>query len=85
MIKIAICDDEMIIRKQLGSNISHYLSMRKIKFKLYYYKYGNDLLEASNQIDFSFIFLDIDLGNCNGVEIAKKIRKIKLNQSTLFL
>lgn len=73
--KIGICDDEEIIRKQLGNVISNYLSNRKIEFEIYYYVSGIDLLESTEHIDFSFIFLDIDLGKYNGVEIAKSIRK----------
>lgn len=41
----------------------------------FFYVSGIDLLESSKKIDFSFIFLDIDLGEYNGVEIAKIIRK----------
>lgn len=73
-IKIAICDDEEIIRIQLKNIISNYLSVRKVRFKIHSYTSGIDLLEASDQIDFSFIFLDIDLGEYNGVDIAKSIR-----------
>lgn len=73
-LKIAICDDEEIIRKQLGNVMSDYLSVRNIKFKIYYYISGMDLLDANSDIVFSFIFLDIDLGKYNGVEIAKSIR-----------
>lgn len=35
MVKIAICDDEEIIRKQLGNVISNYLSVRKIDFEIF--------------------------------------------------
>lgn len=78
-IKIAICDDEEIIRKQIANTIIEYFSSKSIKIKLFEYSDGYSLLKDCNQFIFSFIFLDIDLGEHNGVEIAKMIRKIQTN------
>lgn len=78
-IKIAICDDEEIIRKQVTNTIIEYFSSKNIEFEIFQYSDGCSLLEACNQFVFSFIFLDIDLGKHNGVEIAKMIRKIQVN------
>ncbi len=74
-IKIAICDDEKLIHKQLGNAISMYMSSRNLDYDIFYFSQGIDLLEICNQIDFAFIFLDIDLGHYNGVDIAKSIRQ----------
>ena len=76
-INIAICDDEELARKKIGNAILTYFSNKEINFKIYYYSSGLKILEAQNDHDFSFIFLDIDLKDCNGVEIAKKIRNIQ--------
>lgn len=77
MLNIGVCDDDLLIQKQIGNAISNYLSNKNYKYNLYYYSTGIDLLKACDNINFSFIFLDIDLGNENGVEIAKSIRKIQ--------
>lgn len=74
MIQIAICDDEEIIRKQIGNTISYYFSTKQIDYKIHYYESGVDLLNANDKIHFSFIFLDIQLGEHNGVQIAQLIR-----------
>lgn len=78
-IKIAICDDEEIIRKQISNTIIEYFSLKNIEIELFEYSDGCSLLKDCNQFIFSFIFLDIDLGEHNGVEIAKTIRKIQVN------
>lgn len=78
-IKIAICDDEEIIRKQIANTIIEYFSSKNIETEIFQYLDGCSLLEDCNQLIFSFIFLDIDLGKHNGVEIAKMIRKIQTN------
>ncbi|MFQ9669130.1 LytR/AlgR family response regulator transcription factor [Thomasclavelia spiroformis] len=77
MLKIGICDDDQLIKKQLGNIISDYLCNRNYSYELFFYSTGNDLLGACKDINFSFIFLDIDLGKENGVEIAKTIRAIQ--------
>lgn len=83
MIKIAICDDEELSRKQLGNLVIDYFNRRKIENKIFYFSTGNDLLEQSFCCKFSFIFLDIDLGEENGVEIAKKIRNLQILQPNI--
>lgn len=77
MLKIGICDDDLLIQKQIGNAISGYLSNKNYKYNLFFYSTGADLLKACYDINFSFIFLDIDLGKENGVEIAKNIREIQ--------
>lgn len=77
MLKIGICDDDQLIKRQMDNVISDYLCNRNYSYKLFLYSTGHDLLVACEDIDFSFIFLDIDLGKENGVEIAKSIRKIQ--------
>lgn len=77
MLKIGICDDDLLIQKQIGNAISNYLSNRNYDYDLFFYSTGIDLLEACNNIDFSFVFLDIDLGQENGVKVAKTIREIQ--------
>lgn len=79
MIKIAVCDDEEIIRKQIKNYISEYFSTKKINFEIYEFSSGIDLLQSSQKNIFSFIFLDIDLGKYNGVNIAKSIRDIQVS------
>ena len=79
MLRVGICDDDQLTRIQLENIISDYLDNRKYSHELFFYSSGSDLLTACKDIDFSFVFLDICLGNENGVEIAKNIRKIQKN------
>ncbi len=69
MIKIAICDDELITLNHTKKLIENY----KIKdFYIYVYKSGEELIESNNKFD--IIFLDIDMNGINGIETAKRIR-----------
>lgn len=68
MIKIAICDDDLITLNHTKEIIENY----KEGLKIYSYKSGEELL--SSQEKFNIIFLDIDMTGINGIETAKKIR-----------
>lgn len=79
MFQIAVCDDEKTIAIQIAEmikdilpdcNISKYLS-------------GEDLLES--YIKFDIIFLDIQMENMSGIEIAKELRKRGENTIIIFI
>lgn len=71
MLKIGICDDDQLIQKQIGNLISNYFYNKQYKFDLYFYSTGMGLLNAVIPSISSFIFLDIDLGKENEVEVLK--------------
>lgn len=70
--QIAICDDEKnyveFIKNILSENYP-----QKMEYHCYYS--GEALLEADKQIRHPLIILDIQIGDLNGTEVAKRIRK----------
>lgn len=66
---IAICDDEEKVRKQIASLIKKQESDVKISS----FAKGLDML--SDRKFFDICFLDIEMGDISGIELAKKIRK----------
>ncbi|WP_455684803.1 LytR/AlgR family response regulator transcription factor [Thomasclavelia sp.] len=76
MIKIAICEDEEIIRKQLVNIVTSYFKKRKIDLKISVFSNGKELHKACEKDFFSCIFMDIDLGDSNGIKIIEQIRSI---------
>ncbi len=69
MIKIAICDDDVLTLNKTKEIIESYNTKN---FDIYLYKSGEELLESNHKFD--VIFLDIDMDGINGIETAKKIR-----------
>ncbi|MDY3372050.1 MAG: LytTR family DNA-binding domain-containing protein [Terrisporobacter othiniensis] len=69
MIKIAICDDDLITLNQTKEIIENY---KKKDLQVYSYKSGEGLLNSEDKFD--IIFLDIDMDGINGIEAAKRIR-----------
>lgn len=74
MIYVAICDDEAEQVELLSKYVKDYFKRKKIEYKLKTTRVGNELLEDAKQFD--IIFLDIEIGEQNGIKIAKKIREV---------
>lgn len=72
MLKIAICDDEILICNQLKQMVSDQLDELKKRFEIICYTNIKDLLPF--QSDFDIFFLDIQMPDINGIDFAKKIR-----------
>lgn len=75
MINIAICEDEELIQRQLVNILTDYFKVRNIDIKISNYYSGKALLKACESSDFFCIFMDIDLGDDNGIDIMKEIRE----------
>lgn len=67
--KIAICDDDKNIREQ----IAFLVKQQNQDCKIQSYASSEELL--SDGVDYDMFFLDVEMGNISGIELAKEIRK----------
>ena len=84
MYQIAICDDSSIDREILQKKIyktEKYVGL----FRIYEYASGTDLLKAMESINFSLVFLDIQMNGMDGEETAVKIREINNRVVLVFI
>lgn len=83
MLKIAICDDEECQRIELTNMIKKALELKNIKYLIFQYENGEDLLQS--KLEINLYFLDIRMDKLNGIETAKKIRKLKKEVIIIFI
>ena len=75
-LNIAICDDDSNICNLLHNIITTFQFQNNIDFHVHTFQSGNALLnKCKTDESFHVIFLDIELSDSNGLEIAKQIRK----------
>lgn len=82
---IAICDDEKIFHTQIGEFLTSFFEKENTPEIKNYYS-GAELLndiESNNSID--ILFLDIELGDQSGIEIAHKIKESSQNTIIIFI
>lgn len=74
MIRIAVVDDELIILNSIHKKIEKILYDINVEFEIQDYTSGKIALKEITEKGVDIIFLDIDMPEVSGMDIAKKIR-----------
>lgn len=76
MLNIALCDDMPVFRDMLEMLIHEYETEHNIKFNLYQFGSGEELLEKhhENKAFFNLFFLDYHMKKLTGFDTAMQIR-----------
>lgn len=77
VIKIAVCDDMEIDRREIVMLLSEYLDQNNIYAQIDQFESGEAFLESDTS-KYSLVFMDIFMDELNGMETAKKL--IEQNQ-----
>lgn len=75
MIRVAICDDELIIGSMLERVLLLYGKKNDIKLEIDVFESGEELLKnmrAYPEIIYDILFLDIELKEINGIEAGNQ-------------
>ena len=73
--RIAICEDQETEQKRLTDAINDWADARKLQTEILSYTTAEQFLFSwPDESAFDLAFLDIQMGNMSGVELAKKIR-----------
>lgn len=73
MIKIGICDDEIIVLKKLHKIISEGLKKIGVEGEIRLFQKGMDLLKQEKGLD--ILFLDVVMPELNGFEVGERLRQ----------
>ena len=68
--KIAICDDQPLMCKEVEKQLQEYAAQNQSEIDIEIFYMGSSLL--ASEIDFDIIFLDIELEQEHGIEIAEQ-------------
>lgn len=81
--KIAICDDENIFRKQLMRSLTDYSLEYGLTFL--YYEYSDGISMLSDDISYDLIFMDYQMEKMNGINVVSELRKRNDNTVVIFI
>lgn len=75
MIQISLCDDEAKQRTSLRKIIERTLDLKGLSYQLSEFESGEALLAHLSSASPDILFLDIEMGQLNGMETARLLRK----------
>ena len=82
MLRFAICDDEEGICSRLEEYINTYCNSKMIKSEIDIFNSGESFIRfLKNDNRYHIIFLDIELKNCNGIDVSEHIRNVIGNET----
>lgn len=85
MIKIAICDDEIIQLKYYEKFIKDFSVEKDLNIQIDSYEDGNDLIKVLDTLKYDIFILDINMPKINGYNIASTIKERNLDGLIIFL
>lgn len=86
MLRIAICDDEPIMRDTVKRSLDNYSRLRNLDIVYDQFKNGADFLRSKKQ--YNVVILDYQFDEVpghNGLSIAKRLRKSNMDTAIIFL
>lgn len=83
MLWIAVCDDEVMECSRIAKKIGEILVERKISCTIRQFYSGRELLQSSESFD--MIFLDIIMGDMDGMRTAQLVRKKAFDKILVFI
>lgn len=86
MIRIAVCDDDMIFASSLESKIIELAKKRYIEIDTEVFVDGAEFLAHERQSgQFDILFLDIEMTKINGIELAKQLRESSVRTLIIYV
>lgn len=86
MFRIAICDDEDYFRQNLQELVSAYMMDQGYTFQIDTFSSGEEFMSLGMEMmNYTIVFLDINMDEVNGVTVAKEIRKISRETYIVFV
>lgn len=85
MYRIVVCDDDKYFAKVLGSKIKRELSSHGEECVVEYYVDGKEVLSRIDTKPIDVLFLDIDMPEVTGIELAETIQRENLGTNIIFV
>lgn len=81
--RIAVCDDEKFMRKEIISNLGCFSIENGIDILIDEFACGEDLLFS--KISYDLVFIDYQMTGLNGMETARKLKDKNIKAAMIFL
>lgn len=85
LIRIAVVDDEEVFVSLISNKIRLFLQNKGTAFELQTFTSGSSLLEDSGASQYDLVFLDIEMPDVTGLDIARTLRRKQTSTEMIFV
>lgn len=85
MLRIAVCDDDQAISHSYKDRIKALFESKHVDATIFNYTKGSKLIADCKELPFDLIFLDIDMPEMSGFDVAEKIIEIIEDPVIIFI
>ena len=85
MLRIAICDDDQALLHSYKNRIKALFESKHVDAIIFDYTKGSKLITECKEVPFDLIFLDIDMPEMSGFDVAEKINDINADTVIIFV
>lgn len=85
MLRIAICDDDQALLHSYKNRIKALFESKHVDATIFDYTKGSKLIKDCKEVPFDLIFLDIDMPEMSGFDVAEKINDINADTVIIFV
>lgn len=86
VIKIAVCDDEIVFAERMKTIINTYCMEKQIPYEIDLYQSGREFIADNiKMLGYQIVFLDINMEEIDGLETAKELRKMCKDTYVIFV
>ncbi|OON98721.1 MAG: hypothetical protein ATN35_03670 [Epulopiscium sp. Nele67-Bin004] len=83
MIKIAVCDDDIKFTSQIEQYIYDIEQTNQVDIDVFFS--GESLLKSLENAMYDIIYLDVEMGNINGIDTGHKVRELDKNVAIIYI
>ena len=84
MLNIAICEDDLSCKEDALELIASYSKEKNIEFTVRHFSNGEEFMLEIEDNTFDLIIFDIYLGKMTGIDCARMMKKLNLNNEIIF-
>lgn len=81
--RIAICEDEKAVAEKLAKRVDEFMKTEDIEYSVDVFLFGGDFLKST--VGYDLLFLDCELHDMNGLELARKMRSRGMDTAIIFV
>ena len=85
MLRIAICDDDQALLHSYKNRIKALFESKHVDAIIFDYTKGSKLITECKEVPFDLLFLDIDMPEMSGFDVAEKINDINADTVIIFV